>query len=129
MQRLLCEDVIYFSRVVREGKDDVPGRDGQLKYKKQAKVLYDLMQLKPNVKKPDYLKGCCNNVEAAIRIFDKDADLVQTAGYDVPDDEKLLKILQEKSDTMKIHPKYNKCFAHISKDIRDKYADCFQQPF
>ena len=116
--------------MIKRGNDKfVPGEKGQKDYLKQARRIYDLMQLKPNVKKPDYLKGCCNNIEAAIRIFDKDADLVQTAGYDVPNDEKLLKILQEKSDTMKILPKYNLCFAHIPKDIRDKYKDCFEKPF
>ena len=129
LQRLLCFDEIFFSRVIIDGREEVPGLKGQMKYSKYAERIYDIMQMKPNVKKPDYLKGCVNNVEAAIRIFNKDADLVQTAGYNVPDDEKLLKIMQEKSNTMKILEKYNSCFAHIPKEIRQKYKDCFAKPF
>lgn len=129
LQRLLCLDIIYFVFYKDNKTKKSISNEEQIVFQKQAKTIYEIMQLKPNVKKPEYLKGCCNNVEAAIRIFNRDADLESTAGINVPQDEKLLAILSEKSDTMKIKPKYNKCFEHIPKEIRDKYKDCFEEPF
>lgn len=129
LQKLLCQDKVYFPMIINFGERINPGEEGQVKFSKYAKRIYEFMMMKPNVKKPDYLKGCHNNVEAAIRIFNHDADFPATVGVNPPENEKLFVILQEHSDKLKILPKFNICFEYIPKEIRDKYKVCFEQPF
>ena len=77
-------------------------------------------------KKPDYVIDAVDNIDALIRIFNKEADIVRNGSTDyknVAENEKLLTIIRESSDKMKILPKFKKYF---SLELQKKYADCFQ---
>lgn len=84
-----------------------------------------MLYLKPNVSKPDYVASSFDCIEAMIRIFNKEADIVKNGSSDyknVPENEKLLTIIRENSNKMKIISQFRKYF---STELQKKYSDCF----
>ena len=126
LQRFLCEGRVIIRRF-KDGSDDyAPNNDEQIRYQKIAKRIHNVLLMKPNVSKPDYVASSRDCIEAMIRIFNKEADIVRngsTSYKNVPEEEKFLTIIRENADKMKILPEFRKYF---SAELQKKYADCFQ---
>lgn len=126
LQRLLCTGDPFIRRV-KDGQFKLnPNENQQMEYRKLKKLLMNILYSKPNVKKPNYVATSRNCIEAMIRIFNKEADIVKNGSTEymsVPEEEKLLTILRENADKMKILPEFN---IYFSKELQKKFSDCFQ---
>ena len=125
-QRFLCTGDPYIRRYKKGKDDDYPDALAQMRYQNIKKCILRILAEKPNVKKPDYLVGAIDNIDALIRIFNKEADIVRNGSSEyknVPENEKLLTMMRESADKMKILPQFRKYF---SAELQKKYADCFQ---
>ena len=126
LQRFLCTGEPFIRRIhdgqSKQNADEI----NQLKYRKLKNLLLIILYQKPNVSKPDYVASSRDCIEAMIRIFNKEADIVKngsSAYKNVSEEEKFLTIIQENADKMKILPEFRKYF---SPELQKKYADCFQ---
>jgi len=78
------------------------------------------------VNKPEYIVNAKDNIAAAIAIFNEEADIIRNGKKeyaDIPKQEKLLTIIKENCNRMKILPKFRDYFP---KDLQKKYSMCFQ---
>lgn len=125
LQRILCMND-PFIRLVKNENGMKTGNDiNQKKYERLKKLIIQILFSKPNVSKPEYVASSQDCIEAMIRIFNKEADIVRNSSSNyknVPEDEKLLTIIRENANIMKILPEYRKYF---SLELQKKYSDCF----
>lgn len=125
-QRLLCTGDPYI-RLIKTEKGKLDHKKiRQIDYDNLKELLLKILFQKPNVSKPDYVATSRDCIEAMIRIFNKEADIVRNGSTDyknVPEDEKFLTIIRENADKMKILPEFRKYF---SIELQKKYSDCFQ---
>ena len=125
-QHLLCYGDPFIRLIKNENGRKTSKEINQKKYEKFKTSLMLILRSKPNVSKPDYVASSRDCIEAMIRIFNKEADIVRngsTSYKNVPEEEKFLTIIRENADKMKILPEFRKYF---SPELQKKYADCFQ---
>lgn len=127
LQRFLCTGDLFIRRIKDEFGIDLNSKQiDQDRYEHVKRTLLKIISQKPNVSKPDYVATSQDCIEAMIRIFNKEADIVtngSSAYKTIPEDEKLLIIMKESSDKMKILPQFKKYF---SLELQKKYSECFQ---
>ena len=125
-QRFLCTGDVYIRRVNTSRGEIYPTAEQQYQYESTKEIIYDILFMHPNVKKPNYIVNAKDNIAAAIAIFNEEADIVRNGSKEyasVPKREKLLTIIKENCNRMKILPQFREYFPD---DLQKKYSMCFQ---
>ena len=125
-QRFLCTGDVYIRRIKTSRSDIYPTTEQQIQYESTKEIIYDILFMRPNVNKPEYIVNAKDNIAAAIAIFNEEADIIRNGKKeyaDIPKQEKLLTIIKENCNRMKILPKFRDYFP---KDLQKKYSMCFQ---
>ena len=125
-QRYLCTGDLYIRRIVTHKGEIEVGREHQDEYLSTKEIIEDILHRRPNVKQPAYVANAEDNIAALIAIFNEEADIVRNGKKeykDVSKREKLLTIMKESCDKMKILPKFREYF---QEDLQKKYRMCFK---
>lgn len=125
-QKFLCSGDVYIRRVNTSKGEVYPGIDEQYKYESLKEIIYSILFMMPNVDKPSYVASAKDNIAAMIAIFNEEADIVKNGSRDyinVPKEEKLLTIIKENCNQMKIAPQFR---GYFPEELQKKFSMCFQ---